>query len=51
VLSASQVDQTTSFAPDYGKAKIAASRIFALLDREPAIDSSDSTGIKLVTVC
>ncbi|XP_075068303.1 ATP-binding cassette sub-family B member 5 isoform X2 [Mixophyes fleayi] len=40
------VGQTLSFAPDYAKAKSAASHLFALFGREPAIDSYSSLGQK-----
>ena len=50
VLSALQVGHATSFAPDYGKAKVAAARIFELLDQKPTIEYSDSDGKKEVIV-
>ena len=40
--------QASSFAPDYGKAKIAAARLFALFDVVPSIDSFSEAGDKLV---
>ena len=40
IFGAMGVGQASSFAPDYGKAKISAARIFALFDREPALDSN-----------
>ncbi|XP_040208747.1 ATP-binding cassette sub-family B member 5-like isoform X2 [Rana temporaria] len=40
------VGQTLSFAPDYAKAKSAASHLFALFDREPTIDSYSLHGLK-----
>ncbi|KAM5157179.1 ATP-binding cassette sub-family B member 5-like [Mantella aurantiaca] len=40
------VGQTLSFAPDYAKAKSAASHLFALFNREPAIDSYSLHGLK-----
>ncbi|XP_069067578.1 ATP-binding cassette sub-family B member 5-like isoform X2 [Pleurodeles waltl] len=43
------VGQTLSFAPDYAKAKSAASHLFALFDRTPAIDSYSEEGQKLDT--
>ena len=49
VFGAVGVGQTSQFAPDYGKAKAAAARIFALLDRQPAIDSYSTDGEKLVS--
>ena len=42
------VGQASSFAPDYGKAKLAAARVFVLLDREPLIDSLSEEGKKPV---
>jgi len=41
--------QASSFAPDYGKAKVAAARLFQLFDRVPTIDSSSEAGDKLVS--
>lgn len=49
VFGAMSVGQASSFAPDYGKAKLAAARIFNLLDRKPAIDSFSTTGVKPVS--
>lgn len=40
--------QASSFAPDYGKAKQAAARLFALHDREPSIDSGSEDGEKVI---
>ncbi|XP_041418444.1 ATP-binding cassette sub-family B member 5 isoform X2 [Xenopus laevis] len=40
------VGQSLSFAPDYAKAKSAASHLFALFDREPAIDNYSQKGQK-----
>ena len=40
--------QANSFAPDYGKAKVSAARIFALLDRVPDIDNMSEEGQSLV---
>ena len=44
VFSVMSVGQATSFAPDYGKAKVGASLIFSIWDREPLVDSEESTG-------
>lgn len=33
-----------TYAPDLGKAKLAAAKLFTLFDRKSAIDSSDPTG-------
>lgn len=43
------VGQSASLAPDYGKAKVSAQRIFHLLDRKPQIDSYSEEGEKLVS--
>lgn len=44
------VGQATAFAPNYNKAAIAAVRIFELLDRKPLIDSTGSSGLRIVIV-
>ncbi|KAM9308184.1 ATP-binding cassette sub-family B member 5-like [Gastrophryne carolinensis] len=41
------VGQSMSFAPDYAKAKSAASHLFALFNKQPAIDSYSEQGEKL----
>ncbi|XP_065254509.1 ATP-dependent translocase ABCB1-like [Emys orbicularis] len=41
------VGQSTSLAPDFGKAKVSSQRIFQLLDRKPLIDSYSEEGTKL----
>ena len=41
--------QATSFAPDYGKAKMAAARLFVIFDRQPLIDVTSEEGEKLVS--
>ena len=43
--------QANSFAPSYIKAKIAAKKIFALLDRRSQIDSYSKEGLNHVRVC
>jgi len=43
------VGQASQFAPDYGEAKAAAAKIFALLDRQPLIDSYSTQGEKPVS--
>ena len=48
VFGATGAGQAGAFAPNYAKAKISASRIFFLLDREPKIDSYSEDGEKLV---
>ena len=50
VASAMSAGQTSSFAPDYRKAKAAAAKIFALLDTTSTIDSSDQYSTELVTL-
>ncbi|XP_075422827.1 ATP-dependent translocase ABCB1-like isoform X2 [Ascaphus truei] len=44
IFAAMNVGQSTSLAPDFGKAKVSAQRIFKLLDRKPPIDSYSDTG-------
>uniref|UniRef100_H2ZR90 Bile salt export pump n=1 Tax=Ciona savignyi TaxID=51511 RepID=H2ZR90_CIOSA len=46
IFGAFAVGQTSSFAPDYAAARIAANRMFKLLDRVPLIDSEDKSGQK-----
>ncbi len=43
------VGQASSFAPDYGKAKQSAARIFALLDSQPSINTESDMGSKPVS--
>ncbi|NWT66232.1 MDR1 protein, partial [Prunella himalayana] len=47
IFAAMNVGQSASMAPDYGKAKMSAQRIFQLLDRKPLIDSYSEQGEKL----
>nr|XP_033786803.1 ATP-dependent translocase ABCB1-like [Geotrypetes seraphini]XP_033786804.1 ATP-dependent translocase ABCB1-like [Geotrypetes seraphini]XP_033786805.1 ATP-dependent translocase ABCB1-like [Geotrypetes seraphini]XP_033786806.1 ATP-dependent translocase ABCB1-like [Geotrypetes seraphini]XP_033786807.1 ATP-dependent translocase ABCB1-like [Geotrypetes seraphini]XP_033786808.1 ATP-dependent translocase ABCB1-like [Geotrypetes seraphini]XP_033786809.1 ATP-dependent translocase ABCB1-like [Geotry len=49
VFAAMSVGQSTSLAPDFGKAKVSAQRIFKLLSRKPLIDSYSEEGQKLNT--
>lgn len=51
VFGAAGAGQAGAFAPNYSKAKLSASRIFHLLDREPVIDSYSEDGEKLVSAC
>ncbi|XP_043821901.1 ATP-dependent translocase ABCB1 isoform X2 [Dromiciops gliroides] len=46
VFGAMALGQTSSFAPDYAKAKISASHIIMLLERQPLIDSYSEEGQK-----
>lgn len=48
IFAAMNVGQSASLAPDYGKARISAQRIFHLLDRKPQIDSYSKEGERLV---
>ncbi|NXA85396.1 MDR1 protein, partial [Melanocharis versteri] len=47
LFAAMNVGQSASLAPDYGKARMSAQRIFQLLDRKPLIDSYSEQGEKL----
>ncbi|NWI52551.1 MDR1 protein, partial [Calyptomena viridis] len=47
IFAAMNVGQSASLAPDYGKAKMSAQKIFQLLDRKPLIDSYSEEGEKL----
>uniref|UniRef100_A0A8C8B9N2 ATP-binding cassette sub-family B member 5 n=1 Tax=Otus sunia TaxID=257818 RepID=A0A8C8B9N2_9STRI len=47
IFAAINVGQSASLAPDYGKARMSAQRIFQLLDRKPVIDSYSEEGEKL----
>ncbi|NWZ99491.1 MDR1 protein, partial [Nesospiza acunhae] len=47
IFAAMNVGQSSSLAPDYGKARMSAQRIFQLLDRKPLIDSYSEQGEKL----
>jgi len=49
IFGAMAIGQASQFAPDVGKAKAAAAKIFALLDRQPAIDSYSTEGEKPVS--
>ncbi|CAD5311532.1 unnamed protein product [Arabidopsis thaliana] len=43
-MAAIGISQSSTFAPDSSKAKVAAAAIFAIIDRKSKIDSSDETG-------
>ncbi|XP_039012159.1 ABC transporter B family member 4-like [Hibiscus syriacus] len=49
-MAAVGISQTSSFAPDSNKAKIAAASIFAIVDRKSKIDPSDESGRTLENV-
>ncbi|KAJ8898742.1 hypothetical protein K2173_004961 [Erythroxylum novogranatense] len=46
-LTATAISQSSSFAPDYSKAKTAAASILLILDRRSNIDPSDESGVTL----
>ena len=43
-MAALAISQSSSFAPDSSKAKVATASIFAILDRKSKIDPSDESG-------
>ncbi|XP_018426935.1 PREDICTED: multidrug resistance protein 1B-like [Nanorana parkeri] len=47
IFAAMNVGQSSSLAPDMGKAQVSAQRIMKLLERKPAIDSYSEDGEKL----
>ncbi|KAM9325016.1 ATP-dependent translocase ABCB1-like [Gastrophryne carolinensis] len=47
IFAAMNVGQSTSLAPDFGKARVSGQRIMKLLDRTPKIDSYSEDGDKL----
>ncbi|KAM4702862.1 ATP-dependent translocase ABCB1-like [Rhinophrynus dorsalis] len=47
IFAALSVGQSSSIAPDYGKARVSSQRIIKLLERKPAIDSYSEEGDKL----
>ncbi|XP_078094662.1 ATP-dependent translocase ABCB1-like isoform X2 [Mustelus asterias] len=47
VFGAVAIGQSSSFAPDYAKAKVAAMNLFALFERVPLIDSYSTDGLTL----
>ncbi|KAJ6823898.1 ABC transporter B family member 11-like isoform X1 [Iris pallida] len=49
-MAAMSISQASSIAPDSTKAKSAAASVFAILDRESKIDSSDDSGVTLERV-
>ena len=50
IFGAVSIGQAFSFAPDYGKAKISARRLFALFRRRPKIDNNSNEGLLPVSV-
>ncbi|CAN8295898.1 unnamed protein product [Cochlearia groenlandica] len=49
-MAAIGISQSSTFAPDSSKAKVAAASIFGIIDRKSKIDSSDETGTVLESV-
>lgn len=49
VFGAMALGQSTSFTPDYAKAKMSAAHLFMLFEREPSIDSYSEEGEKPVS--
>ncbi|KAM4702863.1 ATP-dependent translocase ABCB1-like [Rhinophrynus dorsalis] len=47
IFAAMNVGQSTSLAPDFGKARVSSQRIMKLLERKPAIDSYSEEGDQL----
>ena len=50
IFGAMSIGQASQFAPDYGKAKASAARIFNLLDHNPSIDIYSDEGDKPVSL-
>ncbi len=50
VFAAMNIGQSSSFAPDFAKAKAAAGRIILLLEKKPAIDIYDESGHRPVSM-
>lgn len=49
IVGALSLGRESQFAPDYGKAKMSAAQIFALLEKKPRIDNYSSEGLKPVS--
>lgn len=49
VFGAMALGQSSSFAPDYAKAKTSAAHLFVLFERVPSIDSYSEEGEKPVS--
>ena len=50
LFGAMGIGETLAFAPDYAKARTAASKLFALFDRVPPIDVASNEGKQIVSV-
>jgi hypothetical protein len=51
IFGALSLGRESQFAPDYGKAKMSASQIFALLAKQPRIDNYSMEGLRPVSDC
>ncbi|CAD5121208.1 DgyrCDS9743 [Dimorphilus gyrociliatus] len=49
-IGAQSVGRSSAFSLDYGKAKLSASKLFALFDRKSEIDPTTTNGVKPTTV-
>ena len=49
IFGAMGIGETIAFAPDYTKARVAASKLFSLIDRVPPIDVASPEGLKPVS--
>ena len=49
-MTAMSIGRFSSFAPDAGKARESAARMFQLIDSEPTIDPTSEEGSKLVRI-
>ena len=49
-FSAMSIGRMNSLAPDYGRARDSANRVFALWDDTPAIDPSNKQGYRTVII-
>ena len=50
IFAAVNVGLTSSLAPDYAKAKLAARKIYGVMNRQPKIDGYSEEGTKLVSL-
>ena len=48
IMGGTSVGRNSSFGVDYTKARIAAGRLFAIIDRQPKIDVDQTDGKQLV---
>ena len=50
VVTSLTIGRLSTYAPESGKARLAAAQIFQIINREPVIDSHSDKGIKPVSV-